>query len=272
MSKSLCRLLRWRLSLLNGIVALGGFFLFPAAEIAPVPLAAVLLGVTLLAAAGSAFNQVQEREIDRLMERTRDRPIPCGDLTPTGASAIGAVCLLAGLLALGLGGGLLPVLLGIAALVWYLGVYTPLKRRTPFALAAGGLCGALPPVIGWVSAGGEPTDYRVMLLAGLLYLWQVPHFWLLQHRHAEDYRRAGLPLFNPRLNGISLFGLWRIWIMALVASALLLPAFGLIGNTVAPWYAATVLLLGLLVLSRSETILSAGLYCFPLLVTLALFF
>jgi len=271
MSKSLCRLLRWRLSLLNGVVALGGFFLFPAAEVAPAPLAAVLLGVTLLAAAGSAFNQVQEREIDRLMDRTCDRPIPCGDLTPTGASVIGGVCLLAGLLALGLGGGLLPMLLGIAALAWYLGVYTPLKRRTPFALAAGGLCGALPPIIGWVCAGGEPTDYRVMLLAGLLYLWQIPHFWLLQHRHVEDYRRAGLPLFNPRLRGISPSGLWQIWIIALVAGALLLPAFGIISNTVAPWYAATVLLLGILALTGRETALSTGLYCFPLLVTLALF-
>lgn len=269
MSKCLGRLLRWRLSLLNGIVALGGFFLFPAGA-AVAPLVAVLLGVTLLAAAGSAFNQVQEREIDRLMERTRDRPIPSGDLTPAAASAIGGVCLLAGLLALALGGGLLPVLLGIVALAWYLWVYTPLKRRTPLALAAGGVCGALPPVIGWVSAGGEPTDYRVMLLAGLLYLWQVPHFWLLQHRHAEDYQRAGLPLFNPRLNGISPFGLWPIWLLALVAGALLLPAFGLIRAPVAPWYAAATVLLGLLALMRREAFLFAGLYSFPVLVTLSL--
>ena len=270
MIKSLCRLLRWRLSLLNGIVALGGFFLFPAG-VAMLQAAAVLLGVTLLAAAGSAFNQVQEREIDRLMERTRDRPIPCGNLTPVTASAIGGVCLLSGLFALGLGGGLLPMLVGIVALAWYLWVYTPLKRRTPFALAVGGFCGALSPVIGWVSAGGEPTDYRVMLLSGLLYLWQVPHFWLLQHRHAEDYRRAGLPLFNPCLNGVSTFGLWQIWIIALVASALLLPAFAIINAPVAPWYIAAVLLFGLLVLSRRETLLSVGLYCFPLLVTAALF-
>lgn len=269
MSKSLGRLLRWRLSLLNGIVALGGFFLFRG-EIAMVPPAAVLLGVTLLAAAGSAFNQVQEREIDRLMARTRDRPIPRGDLTPAAASAIGGVCLLGGLLVLGFWGGLLPVLLGILALAWYLGVYTPLKRRTPLALAAGGICGALPPVIGWVSAGGDPTDYRVMLLAGLLYLWQVPHFWLLQHRHAEDYQRAGLPVFNPRLNGLNPLGLWQIWFLALVAGALLLPAFGLIRAPVAPWYAAAMGLLGLLALLRREMVLSAGLYSFPLLVTLAL--
>ncbi len=270
MSKILCRLLRWRLSLLNGIVALGGFVLF-SNEPAKVPMVEVLLGVTLLAAAGSAFNQVQEREIDRLMDRTCDRPIPCGDLTPATASAIGGVCLLAGLLALELGGGLLPMLLGIGALAWYLGVYTPLKRRTPLALAVGGFCGALPPIIGWVSAGGEPTDYRVMLLAGLLYLWQVPHFWLLQHRHAKDYRRAGLPLFNPRLKGISPSGLWYIWIIALVACALLFPALGIISSPIAPWYAAVMLLLGLLALSRSETLRYAGLYCFPLLVTLALF-
>ena len=163
------------------------------------------------------------------------------------------------------------MLLGIVALAWYLGVYTPLKRRTPLALAAGGFCGALPPVIGWVYAGGDPMDYRVMLLAGFLYLWQIPHFWLLQHRHAEDYRRAGLPIFNPRLNEISPSGLWQLWIIALVAGALLLPIFGIINVSIAPWYAAVMLLLGLLALSRRERVLFAGLYGFPLLVTLALF-
>jgi heme o synthase len=271
MTGSLGRLFRCRLSLLNGFVALGGFFLYPA-RTSLVSMAAVFFGVTLLAAAGSAFNQVQERDIDRLMDRTRNRPIPRGELTPAAAFVIGGVCLLAGLLVLGLGGGLLPVLLGIVALAWYLGVYTPLKRRTSLALAAGGICGALPPVIGWVSAGGGPTDFRVMLLAGLLYLWQIPHFWLLQQRHAEDYRRAGLPLFNPRFSGKYISWLWQIWIVALVAGALLLPVFGIIAAPVAPWYVAIILLLGLLFLTYRKTALFAGLYYFPLLVVLALFF
>lgn len=271
MTGSLGRLFRWRLSLLNGVVALGGFSLFPA-RTSWVPMTATLLGVTLLAAAGSAFNQVQERDIDQLMDRTRDRPLPRGDLSPIAAFIIGGVCLLAGLLLLGFGGGLLPVVLGIVALVWYLGVYTPLKRRTSLALAAGGICGALPPIIGWVSAGGELTDYRVMLLAGFLYLWQIPHFWLLQQRHAEDYRRAGLPLFNPRFSVINPSGLWQIWIVALVAGALLLPVFGIIGALIAPWYAVLILLLGLFFLISRKKAFFAGLYCFPLLVILALFF
>lgn len=270
MTKSLCRLFRWRLSLLNGVVAMGGFFLYPS-DPAITQMAGVLIGVTLLAAAGSTFNQVQEREIDRLMDRTSDRPIPCGALTPVAASAIGTVCLLIGLFVLALGGRVLPVLLGICALAWYLGVYTPLKQRTPFALAVGGLCGALPPIIGWASAGGELTDYRIILLAGLLYLWQIPHFWLLQHRHVEDYRRAGLPIFNPRFSGISGPGLLRIWIIALVAASLLLPAFGIISAPIAPWYTAIMLLFGLLALMRHETVLFTGLYSFPLLVTVALF-
>jgi protoheme IX farnesyltransferase len=161
-------------------------------------------------------------------------------------------------------------LLGIATLAWYLGVYTPLKRRTPLALAVGGLCGALPPIIGWVSAGGGPTDYRVMLLAGFLYLWQVPHFWLLQQGHAEDYRRAGLPLFTPCCR-VGFSGIWQIWIVALVAGALLLPVFGIISAPIAPWYTAVILLLGLLVLSRHRSLFVTGLYCFPLLVILAMF-
>lgn len=271
MIMALIRLLRLRLALLNGIAALGGYLLLPG-EPALVPMAASLSGVALLAAGGSAINQVQEREIDRLMARTRFRPLPCGDLTPLTASGIGGFCILAGLMALSASGGLLTALIGAAALIWYLAVYTPLKRRTPFALAIGSLCGACPPVIGWVIAGGAPSDFRVILLAGLFYLWQVPHFWLLQRRHADDYRCAGIMQFGTRLTGTASTGLCRLWIAALAAGAMLLPAFGIIGSRVALWYAAFPCTLLLVSLFRSEEGLSSDLDLFPLLVTLALVF
>lgn len=269
MIRSLSRLFRLRLAFLNGIAALGGYLLFPA-ETEKALLLATLLGVTLLAAGGSALNQVQERDLDRLMERTRDRPLPRGDLTPAAAMSIGGACILAGLLVVGAAGGFFPVLLGFAALVWYLGVYTPLKRRTTFALAVGALCGAFPPVIGWCIAGGSVLDYRVMMLAGLLYLWQIPHFWLFQHRHADDFRRAGFPLVaNRRFEGIGATPLCRLWIVALAAAAMLLPAFGIIERPAALWYASAVPG-SLLVITavRSEAVLFSCLNLFPLLVTL----
>lgn len=262
MIRSLTRLFRLRLALLNGVAAAGGFCLFPAAEARGAIWPAVA-GVTLLAAGGSALNQLMERDIDRLMARTSRRPLPNGDLTPATATAIGCTAVLAGLLVL-TAGGPIPPLLGGAAVAWYLGIYTPLKRRSSLALLAGSFCGAVPPVIGWCSAGGGPADYRIMLLAGLLYLWQVPHFWLLQRRHADDYRRAGIPLFEPRQSG---GGLCRLWLMALAAAALLLPVFGIVSGELVRWYLVVPVGLGILACSRSERVVGSCINLFPLLVT-----
>ncbi len=257
-----------RLVLMNGVAALGGYLLFPAAPDAA-RLAALFAGVCLLAAAGSALNQLLERDLDRLMLRTRNRPLPKGELTPAAVAWIGAGCLTAGA-GLLFGQGLIPALLGLAALCWYLLVYTPLKRRTPLALALGGLSGAAPPVIGWCVAGGGPGDFPVVLLAGILYLWQVPHFWLLQRRHAEDYRRAGLPVFHQSHVGGGPAPVCALWIAAMVAGAMMLPAFGLIGRGPAVCCALLCAPLLISALKRWEPALFACLNLFPVLVTMAL--
>jgi len=268
MIRALRRLFRPRLALLNGVAATAGYLLYPAA-VDLRSLAAAFAGVALLAAGGSALNQVLERDIDRLMERTRQRPIPKGDLTIGAATGIGCTVILAGLMPLAATGGPLPALLGLAALAWYLGIYTPLKRHTPFALAIGAVCGALPPVIGWCLAKGGLTDYRIMLLAGLLYLWQVPHFWFLQRRYQEDYRRAGIPLFGTQA-GTDLTPFSRLWIFALITAAALLPAFGIIEHHVAFWYAALPLPIIVMSLFRFESALFSYLNLFPIMVTIIL--
>jgi heme o synthase len=147
---------------------------------------------------------------------------------------------------------------------WYLAVYTPLKRRTPLALPLGALCGAMPPLIGWCLAGGGPADFRIITLAGLFFIWQIPHFWLLQKRHADDYRRAGIPLSEIRQ------GLFGLWLVALIATALMLPAFGLIGHHAAFLYGFFPSLLLIMALSRCDSSLFSYLNLFPLLVTLTL--
>jgi heme o synthase len=268
-TRILLRLFRLRLALMNGVAALGGYLLFPG-EPDILAVCALCAGVSLLACAGSALNQVLERATDRLMERTKNRPIPKGELTRTAAVLLGAGCLLAGLCLLVVAGGPLPALLGAAALFWYLAVYTPLKRRTPFALALGALSGALAPVIGWSVAGGSPVDFRVVLLAGVLYLWQIPHFWLLQRRHAEDYRRAGFPLYAPAVQGNRPAPLFLLWLVAMIAGALMLPAFGMVGRPAAPWCVAFCAPLVITRFRRFEPALFASLNLFPLLVTLAL--
>ena len=268
MIRALLRLFRPRLSLLNGVSAVGGCLLFPGEPENNV-LWASFGGVAFLAAGGSALNQVLERDLDRLMVRTRLRPLPQGQLTPVSATFIGVGLILVGTTLLVAVGGLAPMLLGVATLAWYLFIYTPLKRRPPLALILGALSGALAPVIGWCLAGGSPFDYRVVMLAGLLYLWQIPHFWLLQRRHADDYRNAGIPMFGTSEKCAGYLG---VWIMALIAASMLLPALGIIGPQVSVWYAIIPLPLVAMVMLRLETTLFSYLNIFPLLITLVLCF
>jgi protoheme IX farnesyltransferase len=262
MIRKLARLFRIRLSLMNGVAALGGYCLFPAQR-GVVAMLAAAVGVSLLAMGGAALNQVLEQDIDGLMTRTRLRPLPRGEMTPAAAVTIGCAVILTGCVMLSTVGGVLPVLLGLAALAWYLAVYTPLKRRTPLALLTGTLCGAVPPLIGWCLAGGDPTDFRIMVLAGLFFIWQVPHFWLLQVRYADDYRRAGIPLFAVRP------GIFGIWLVALTAAALMLPAFGIIGSQAAWCYTLLPPLLLIITLFRREQPFYLYLNLYPALVTLA---
>lgn len=271
MIRVLSRLFRLRLALLNGIAALAGCLLYPV-ESDRHMLFATFCGVVLLASGGSALNQVLERDLDCLMVRTRLRPLPRNDLTVTAAVLLGTAAALAGCLLLAAVCGYIPALLGLFALCWYLAVYTPLKRRTSWALAIGAVCGAVPPVIGWSAAGGDTLDFRIMLLAGLLYLWQIPHFWLFQRRHAADYRQAALPLVAAGIEGSAPPLLFRLWVVALIAAAMLLPAFGVIAPSAALWYAAFPLPLVLMLLMRAEKMLFSYLNVFPVLVTLALFF
>jgi len=224
-------LFRPALSAVAALSALAGYALHPSPH-APAAAASLLAGLFLLAAGCSALNQVQERSLDARMERTRRRPVASGRTSPL----TGLACALPpALLGLALLWRLTPTaaLLGLGAAVWYNGVYTPLKRRTPFALLAGALCGALPPLIGWTAAGGHPGDYRVVLAAGLLFLWQIPHFCFFALKHREDFRRAGLPTLLTALPDEQLHRLALLWVLALACATLLPLAFGLLQNPAA---------------------------------------
>lgn len=270
MTLKLLKLFRLPLAGMNGVTAVAGYLLFPDRHDARV-VAALFLGVSLLAAAASALNQVAERDLDALMRRTCDRPLPKGDLRPETAAALGVATALPAVLLLWAGGGRLAACLGLAAVLWYLTLYTPLKRRTPFALLIGSLCGSAAPVIGWSAAGGALGDFRIVLLAGIVYLWQVPHFWMLQRRNAEDYRRAGFPVFAPTAGTDSLEPVCRLWIAATLAVALMLPAFGITASH--PYLSCLALSAPLLVscFTSYDKLAFAGLNAFPVFLTLALF-
>ncbi len=190
-----------------------------------------LLGIWLLAAGGSALNQWQEQDLDARMQRTRFRPLPTGQLSTKAALAISASCLFSGLLLLSLlPNGAAALLLGLLAVIWYNGIYTPLKRRTPFAALPGAVCGSLPPLIGWSAAGGSLLAPEILILAGTLFLWQIPHTWLLLCHYRSDLQNSGLPNLFERLSTEQLLRINNCWLAALGLCYLLFPLFGLIAN------------------------------------------
>lgn len=184
------------------------------------------LGVLLLAFGACTLNQFQERGLDAAMPRTRGRPIPSGQIAPSGALSIAFIFSLAGFWTLMLGPGVVPALLGLATLVWYNGVYTHLKRVTAFAVVPGALVGSLPPIIGWTAGGGDLSAPQGLALAFFFFVWQVPHFWLLVAIHGPEYETAGLPSLTRILSPAALSHLTFVWTCAAAASSLLLPVFG----------------------------------------------
>ena len=124
-----------------------------------------VVGIFMLAMASSALNHYQERDYDALMDRTKQRPIPSGRITAAGALQVSMVLALSGSLILWLSAGFVALQLGLLALLWYNAVYTPLKRKTAYAVVPGSLIGAIPPLVGWVAAGGDLLQPRILMVA-----------------------------------------------------------------------------------------------------------
>ena len=246
-------LTKFRISAVSTLTATTGFIAYQRGVRSG--LIGATLGTLLMAMASSALNEVQEREIDARMARTRNRPIPSGVFSPV--TAVGVVLLLAsaGYSILYLTGGLVPALLGLLAMGWYNGIYTPLKRMTAFAVVPGSVIGALPPAIGWAAAGGEVNSPALLALCFVFFIWQVPHFWLLALRHNNDYAAAGLPTLSKHFSPQQIFRLIFTWTAASVAASALLVVFQTIKS---PVTAVTVGAVGIWLLWRYRFMLSAA--------------
>jgi protoheme IX farnesyltransferase len=191
------------------------------------------LGVFLIACGSATTNHIQDRDIDSRMRRTQGRPLPSGrvGLGYAGTVAVGSVA--GGSVLILAAGGMSAMLLGLLALCWYNGVYTPLKRRTAFAAVPGGVVGAIPPVLGWVAGGGDATDPRILAVAFFFFVWQVPHFWLLLlFSGGTDYERAGLPSLTRLFTMDQIARITFVWILATAVACLVIPLFGIVSN---PW-------------------------------------
>jgi protoheme IX farnesyltransferase len=216
-------LVKWRISLFAALAAGLGYVLKTGA--ASLHILYPMGGVLMLAAGAGALNQYQERGLDAQMKRTRHRPLPSGLLTPCNALFVASMFILYGLALLGLGSGLQAAALGLFAVIWYNGVYTWLKRITAFASVPGALVGAVPPMIGWISAGGQATDITILALAFFFFIWQIPHFWLLLLKFRDDYRQAGLPTLQGKLSNAQIARITFVWTSAAGTASLLIPLF-----------------------------------------------
>jgi len=186
-------LLKPRITALAVITAAVGMYLSPE----PVPMMRAifaLIGIALLVAGAGVLNMFLERDTDRLMERTRDRPLPQGRLSPDFGLTLGSLLVGIAIPLLFLFVNPLTGWLGVLSLISYVGIYTYLKRVSWISLLVGAIPGAAPPLLGWTAATGSIGQPGLLLFL-IIYFWQIPHFLAIGLFHHEDYARAGLKVF-----------------------------------------------------------------------------
>jgi len=188
----------------------------------------VSTGILLMAVSASVLNQIQEAGFDSKMNRTQNRPIPAMKIGRHQALRFFMYNLIAGTAIIYLSGGLIAAIIGIITLLWYNGIYTFLKKITAFAVVPGAVTGALPPLIGWVAAGGGIWDKPIIFIEFLFFTGQIPHFWLLILKYGEEYKNAGIPSLTDILSKAQINRLTFIWVVSSVTSALFLCYFEII--------------------------------------------
>lgn len=160
-----------------------------------VHLGGVLVGTLLVSAGVMGINQYMERDMDSLMERTSDRPLPAGRMRPGSVLAISTTAGTVGMVVLALWANLISAAIGLLVVVTYLACYTPLKRRSGLNTLVGAVPGALPPVLGWAAAHGG-VGHEAFALFLIMFIWQPPHFLSIAYLYRKDYANAGLPMLS----------------------------------------------------------------------------
>jgi heme o synthase len=182
-----------RLNVLVILTTIAAYYLGTDAGADVVALIHTIVGTALVAGGASVLNQVWERRTDKLMRRTRLRPLPDMRLQPTEATWFGIVLSIAGLAQLWFGANPLASLIALLTLISYVLCYTPLKVRTSLSTIVGAIPGALPPVIGWAAATNT-LSIEAWILFAIVFMWQMPHFLAIAWMYRDDYAQAGIPL------------------------------------------------------------------------------
>jgi heme o synthase len=236
-----------RLNLLVLVTTLAGLYLGSPGGVALALAAHTLIGTALVAGGAAALNQVWERDTDRRMRRTRSRPLPRGRLGVAEGTGFGIALAVAGLIELAYGATPAAAVVAGLTLVSYVLVYTPLKTRTSLATLVGAVPGALPPVIGWAAATSEVT-MPALVLFGIVFFWQMPHFLAIAWMYKDDYASAGIPLLPVVEPDGRRTGRQALLYTAALWPVSLLPA--LVGLAGAP-YSAVATCLGVVFISLS---------------------
>jgi protoheme IX farnesyltransferase len=185
-------------------------------------LVATLVGGTLAAGAANVFNCWYDRDIDRLMHRTERRPLPMGEISPRGALVFGLVLTVVSTVLLATTTTLLAAALALGAIGYYAVIYTMvLKRHTRHSTLFGGVPGAAPVLIGWAAVTGS-LAWPAVVFFGVVFCWQMPHFWALAMRFRADYERAEVPMLPVVATPRSVGRQTVVWTWLTVAVSLLL--------------------------------------------------
>lgn len=220
-------LTKFRLSSLVVFSAAIGFVIGSKGDFSFIQLCWLVLGGFLVTGASNAFNQVIERDLDKLMDRTKNRPLPAGRMQVGEAITAGIVMGIAGIAILWFFMNSLCGLLSALSLLIYTLIYTPSKRVTPFSVFIGAIPGAFPPLLGYVAARNE-IGMEALLLYFLQFIWQFPHFWAIAWVMDDDYKKAGfkmLPSHGGRDRNTAFQTM--AYTLSLIPLALLLHFFGM---------------------------------------------
>lgn len=227
-TRSYLQLIKPGITISNTITAVAGYFL--AASSVGFDwrsFAGVLVGVSFVIASACVTNNIIDRDIDGKMKRTKGREIVAGKISTQVAAVYATVLGVIGIGVLAVGTNGLTTMLGVVAFIWYVVIYGIAKRKTPWSTIIGGVCGALPPVAGYVALTGE-LNATAWTLFALLMAWQLPHFYAIAIFRRDDYKKAKLPVWSVRYGNASVKKQILFWIFIFVA---LTPVLTILGAT-----------------------------------------
>jgi heme o synthase len=227
-ARAFCELLKFRLSFLVAFSCVFGYML-ATPRIDWIALMMLFIGGFLLSGSAVTVNQILEKDLDALMQRTRNRPLPTNRISIREAIIFSAVCLFAGVAVLIVFTNPLTTSLSVLSLILYSFAYTPLKRVGPVAVFVGAIPGALPPLLGWTASTGNIT-HEALIIFGIQFIWQFPHFWAIAWVADDDYKKAGFKLLpSGGQKDLNTAIQIMVYTMCLIPLGLLPASFGITG-------------------------------------------